>query len=317
MGNPWSVYEMLLDKADSAAVIEELIIGLTWTRCRALATGLAMSTPIPTRTLDWSGTLQGQSARDIACWVKSWQAHEASVGMATLNALLNEDPSLQSSAEALPGTGPANLRVFEYFLPRLLDKQVVVIGRYPGLDVYQQQFNLTVLERLSGNDTDLPDPACEYVLGDADWVFLTASSLTNKTFPRLAELSRHATLVLMGPTVPWVKELAEFGVDFLAGVRVTDDQALRQTVMEGGGIRIFESGLQYCVTDIAVETMQQKKDSIARLYKERDSLKQKMNNWYQQTSDKRFPEYDHLESIDQQLSELDSQYKRMWDARHI
>ena len=317
MGNPWSVYECLLDRADSAAAIKELVIGLTWTRCRVEATGLAMSTPIPTRTLNWSGTLQGQSAKDIASWVKSWQPHEASVGMATLNALLNADDAVLQSASTLPGEGPANLRVFEYFLPRLLGKRVAVVGRYPGLDVYQQQFDLMVLERLTSNETDLPDPACEYVLPEADWVFLTASSLTNKTFPRLAELSRHATLVLMGPTVPWVKELAEFGVDFLAGVRVTDDQALRQTVMEGGGIRIFESGLQYCVADIAVETMQQKKANIARLYNERDSLKQKMNNWYQQTSDKRFPEYSRLENVDQRLSKLDSQYKRMWDARNL
>lgn len=317
MGNPWSVYEMLLDKLDSTAVIEELIIGLTWTRCRVRATGLAMSAPLPTRTLSWSGSLQGSPAKDIANWIKSWQPHEASVGMASLNALLNEDSSLLDTAEALPGKGPANLRVFEYFLPRLQGKRVAVVGRYPGLEAFQQEFDLTVLERLSLNDTDLPDPACEYVLPEADWVFLTATSLTNKTFPRLAELSCNATLVLMGPTVPWVKELAEFGVDFLSGVRVTDEQALRRTVMEGGGTRIFETGLQYCVADIAGETMQQHKDRIAKLYAERDRLKLKMENWYLQEPEKRFPEYSRLENIDQRLSELDSHYKRMWDARQI
>ncbi len=84
----------------------------------------------------------------------------------------------------------------------------------------------------------------------AGWVFMTATTLINKTFPRLAELSRNARLVLMGPTVPWLYDLAEYGVDYLAGVRVTDADKLRQTVAEGGGTRIFDEGLCYCVADL-------------------------------------------------------------------
>lgn len=317
MANRWSVYELLLDKARSRARIEEVMIGLTWTLCKATeGTGLAMSAPHATRTLPWSGTLRGQAAIEIASWITSWQPHEASVGMAALNALLNHDAALRETAEPLTGEGPANLRVFEHFLPQLQGKRVVVVGRYPGLQHYQQQFDLQVLERQAG-ETDLPDPASEYVIGDADWVFLTASSLTNKTFPRLAELARDTTLVLMGPTVPWVSELADFGVDFLAGVRITDDAALRQTVMEGGGTRIFETGLEYCVADIGMQTMQQHKHDIARLFAERDHLKQEMEHWYAANPARRFPDYQRLELIDHQLSALDSRYKRMWDARQI
>ncbi len=316
MGNPWSVYELLLDKVWSTAVIEELMIGLTWTRCQAGGTGLAMSPAIATRTLPWPGTLRGQAAIDIAGWVRSWQPHEATVGMATLNALLNQDSPLLAQAQTVVGEGPANLRIFEYFLPQLRGKRVVVVGRYPGLQQYQQQFDLEVLERQAG-EWDLPDPACEYVLGKADWVFLTASSLTNKTFPRLAELASDATLVLMGPTVPWLPELAEFGVDFLAGVRIVDEEALRQTVMEGGGTRIFNNGVQYCVMDIGTQAMQQHKVDIADLFQERDRLKQEMEQWYANRQTNRFPKHQRLELIDQQLSKLDSRYKRMWDARHI
>lgn len=316
MDNRWSVYELLLDKADSAAAIEELMIGLTWTLCRAGGTGLAMSPAIASRTLPWSGSLRGQAAMDIARWVKSWQPHEATVGMATLNALLNQASPLLARAQTVSGSGPANLRIFEHFLPQLAGKRVVVVGRYPGLQPYQQRFDLQVLERQAG-EGDLPDTACEYVLGEADWVFLTASSLTNKTFPRLAELAKDATLVLMGPTVPWVEELAEFGVDFLAGVRIVADEALRQTVMEGGGTRIFENGVQYCVMDIGAQAMQRHKDDIARLFRERDGLKREMELWYAHRQAGRFPKYRRLEVIERQLSVLDSRYKRMWDARHL
>jgi uncharacterized protein (DUF4213/DUF364 family) len=54
----------------------------------------------------------------------------------------------------------------------------------------------------------------------------------------------------MGPTMPWLPELAEFGIDYLAGVSVTDSDALRQTVAEGGGVRIFETGVQYRVLEL-------------------------------------------------------------------
>jgi len=68
---------------------------------------------------------------------------------------------------------------------------------------------MQVLERQPGPG-DLPDPMAEYLVPEADWVLLTAISIPNKTFPRLAELSHDAKLVLMGPTVPWLEEPAEF-----------------------------------------------------------------------------------------------------------
>jgi hypothetical protein len=78
-----------------------------------------------------------------------------------------------------------------------------------------------------------------------DWVFLTATSIVNKTFPRLVELSENANLVLMGPTMPWLAEFSQMGIDYLAGIAVTEKEALRQTIAEGGGVRIFETGVQY------------------------------------------------------------------------
>jgi hypothetical protein len=88
------------------------------------------------------------------------------------------------------------------------------------------------------------------LLPNADWVFLTATSLINKTFPRLAELAQHATTVLMGPTTPWLPQLAEFGIDYLAGVEVIDAEKLQQTIAEGGGVRIFETGVRYRVVEL-------------------------------------------------------------------
>ena len=202
-----------------------------------------MSPAIPMRTLPWSGTLIGRSIASLAPWITSWNPYEATIALAAINASINRRSTLIERATPI-GTG--NLAVFEHFLPIVRGRKVAVIGRYPGLARYEEQMELTVIERQPG-DGDLPDPASEYILPGVDWVFLTATSIGNKTFPRLVELSRGATVVLMGPTVPWLAEFADMGVDYLAGVGVTDSIALKRTIAEGGGVRIFETGVEYRV----------------------------------------------------------------------
>jgi uncharacterized protein (DUF4213/DUF364 family) len=247
----WGIYDRIRDRVDAGIRVDEVLIGLTWTLCRTEDgnIGLAMSPGTLTRTLTWPGTLAGRPVRELADWLRSWDPHESTVAMAAANAAINAASLLARCAEPLTSAGPANLAVFNHFAPQLADARVVVIGRYPGLDALDLHWRLTVLERRPGPG-DLPDPAAEYVLRDADWVFLTASAIPNKTFPRLAELARDARLVLMGPTVPWLQELAGLGVDYLAGVQVTDPEAVRRTVAEGGGTRIFETGARYALLDL-------------------------------------------------------------------
>ena len=244
------IYDLLIEAVPTDRLVDELMIGLTWTLCRSGDDmGLAMSPGIATRTLPWPGTLAGRRLADLAPWVRGWDPFAATVGMAAINAAINPVSGLADAALALPRGPAANLSVFTHFAERLAGRQVVIVGRYPGLETLDLGWDLTVLERNPGAG-DLPDPAAEFCLPQADWVFLTATSLVNKTFPRLAELSRDATLVLMGPTVPWTMALRDWGVDYLAGVRVTDPPLLRQTIAEGGGTRIFETGVEYVVADL-------------------------------------------------------------------
>lgn len=244
------LYELLIESVPTDLLADELVIGLTWTFCRSGdGLGLAMSPGIATRTLPWPGTLAGRRLADLAPWVQGWDPFEATVGMAAINAAINPGSGMAAAAHGLPRGPSGNLSVFYHFADQLAGRRVVIVGRYPGLDALDLGWDLSVLERNPGAG-DLPDPAAEFCLPQADWVFLTATSLINKTFPRLAELSRYATLVLMGPTVPWIGALRDWGVDYLAGVRVTDRTLLRQTIAEGGGTRIFETGVEYAVVDL-------------------------------------------------------------------
>ncbi|GBF80128.1 DUF364 domain-containing protein [Aphanothece sacrum] len=245
MVNPQKIYDLLLDYSHNNPLITEVLIGLTWTMCHAEGIGLCMSPAIPTRTLSWSGTLVNQRIQDIAPWLRSWDNYQATVAMAAINAAINPHSPLLAKTQLLPyTTGLGNLTVFEHFLPQMLGKSVSVIGRYPGLVRYETEMKINVIELQPGPE-DFPATASEYLLPESDWVFLTATSIPNKTFPRLVELSKNAKLVLIGPTVPWLSELADFGIDYLAGVTVTDPKTLRQTIAEGGGVRIFEQGVQY------------------------------------------------------------------------
>ncbi|NJD06345.1 MAG: hypothetical protein FIA97_07575 [Methylococcaceae bacterium] len=316
MTNPYEIYDLLQDYAADTAPAAEVVIGLVWTYCEADTIGLAMSPGVPTRTLPWSGTLRGKPLRELAGWVRDFEPYKATAGMAAVNAGINRLrlPAPGTLLEPVSG-GDNNLAVFEHFLPQIRGKKTVCVGRYPGLDrfIAAHELDMTVLERQPGAG-DLPDAACEYLLPQAEWVFLSASTLTNKTFPRLAELSRNAVTVLMGPTTPWLPELVHFGIDYLAGVEVTDAAALKQTVAEGGGVRIFDAGLRHRIAPLDAAAVQEwTRQHIARTVQEKESLKQAMDQWYQSGNAKRFPDYPRLEIANTRLSRLDTCFKRLWD----
>ncbi|MGZ8159332.1 MAG: Rossmann-like domain-containing protein, partial [Methylobacter sp.] len=145
---------------------------------------------------------------------------------------------------------------------------------------------------------------------------LTASSIPNKTFPRLAELSGSAKTVLMGPTVPWLPQLHEFGIDYLAGTEITDADDLYRTAAEGGGVRIFSHGLRYRIAELSPPTsLKWLKEQIRETADEKKRLTLAMESWYASGNSKRFPEYSLLDQANRQLSRLDSSYKALWD-RH-
>jgi len=300
----------------SKDTVERVCIGLTWTTCRTpTGIGFAMSPDARSRVLEWPGTLAGRPVHELATWFNAWEPFEATVGLAACNAAINgSENALMREAEPIHSEGPANLAVFEYFRPRLKGLRTAVVGRYPGIDNVLRGLDVTVLER-QPQGGDLPDPAAEFVLPQSDWVFITATSLINKTFHRLSELSRDAVTVLMGPSTPWLAEWGEFEVDYLAGVQITDIAKCGQIAAEGGGTRLFEGGVRYAVADISEHRLAQIQGQIEQTVKRRNALKTEMSAWYAAGNQERFQSFGELEALDEQLSRLDTRYKRLWDAR--
>jgi uncharacterized protein (DUF4213/DUF364 family) len=247
------LYPQLLSLAEQPAQVSKVILGLNWTLAEvsiegAKSVGLSFSPQDAPRILTWPGTLVGKNAAELAPWLKHWDPCEAAVGAAVTNAVINHRSLSLSQAQLLPAVPhiPPHLAVFSHFAPSVQGAKVVVIGSYPGLEASGLLGDFTCIERRV-RPGDLPDTAAEFILPEADWVFITASSIANKTLPRLLALAAQARVVLMGPSVPWLANWQDYGVDYVAGVTIKDADALTQTLMEGGGTRIFSPGVGYCV----------------------------------------------------------------------
>ena len=80
---------------------------------------------------------------------------------------------------------------------------------------------------------ELPPSAAEEVIPRSDVIVITATALINKTLPRLLELGRHATTIVLGPSTPMNDVLFDHCATVLAGTRVKDVDALIRSVMQG------------------------------------------------------------------------------------
>jgi uncharacterized protein (DUF4213/DUF364 family) len=186
--------------------------------------------------------ISGMPVRELAQYVKSWNPYEASLGLAAINSVLNS-PEQVEKMYGRPLSMQGQVSAFVHYAEIVRGKKVAVIGRFPDLDTFTNVCQLTVLERNPGPD-DLPDPACEYVLPEQDFVFITATTLTNKTMPRLLQLSRKASVFLVGPSTPFAPLLFNHGIDTLAGTVVLNPESVWAAAQEGAARSVFDHGAQ-------------------------------------------------------------------------
>jgi uncharacterized protein len=172
--------------------------------------------------------------------VKSWNPYEAALGLAAINSVFNS-PEQVEKMSGRPLSSQPQVSAFIHYAELVAGKKVAVIGHFPDLDELRPLCELSILERNPG-EGDLPDPACEYVLPSQDYVFVTATALTNKTLPRLLELSRNAETFLVGPSTPFSPALFGYGIGTLAGTVVVDPESVRLAAQEGAARAVFDSG---------------------------------------------------------------------------
>ncbi|HBF34369.1 TPA: hypothetical protein DDW35_07375, partial [Candidatus Sumerlaeota bacterium] len=173
--------------------------------------------------------------RKLAEKAKSWNNLEASVGMAAINSVFNAPSAVEANFDISPIEPGSGYETFEKMRNEVRGKKVTVVGHFPNLEALGEVCELSILER-NPQRGDFPDPACEYILGEQDYVFITGITMINKTLPRLLELcSKDAKITLVGPTVTLAPLWFERGVTALGGRVVFDPEIMFNQVREGGG----------------------------------------------------------------------------------
>jgi uncharacterized protein (DUF4213/DUF364 family) len=236
----WEIYDELIPAGPEDSLVTECLAGLSWFLVRSQGTGVAMrphETDGPVRN---AGHIAGMKTRELATWIKSWNWYEAAMGLAAINSELNAPAvAKRNCSEQLEES--ENQDVFSYLLDELRGKKVAVIGHFYNIERLNEVCELSVLERRP-EAGDLPDPACEYILEEQDVVVMTATTLINKTMPRLLSLSAGARIVVAGPSTPLHPLMFGHGIDLLGGLLVEDESSVWRAVGEGGRKELFTQG---------------------------------------------------------------------------
>jgi hypothetical protein len=168
------------------------------------------------------GNLTRKTALELAEYAKSKSLLEASIGMATINSLIDVDESKCVEKNA-----------FEMLLEKGKEENVAVIGHFPWIPKLREKVqNLWVLEERL-REGDLPSKDADRILPQCDVVGITGTSFINHTLEGLLALCGKAFVVLIGPTSPLSPILFDYGIDAICGSKVVDGDKVIQSISQG------------------------------------------------------------------------------------
>ena len=217
------------DSAVRASIVREVHACVLWTAVVTKNCGLASSFreehPHHGVVRD-AGRLRGKPALELAQYAKSDNLLEASIGMATINSLIDVDDAKCIKENAL-----------DVLAEKGRDKNIAIVGHFPWIPQLREVASkLWVIEQRP-RDEDLPEEATEEILPQADVVGLTGTSFINHTVEKLLNLCRGSFVVIIGPTAPLSPVLFDYGVDVIAGTKVVDAQKAIHCLSEGAMFR--------------------------------------------------------------------------------
>lgn len=252
-GNRWRIYDRLIAGIPEDILVTRVCLGSAWTYVEAeCGMGVSMTCRGGMRGTGRANPV-GQPLRQLASLSKSWNFEQATLGIASLNAwysrreLLDPMGATYDDEGECPDGHERAADAFAVYARQMPGKKVCVIGHFPHVERIARERGgiLTVLERNCTSSLDTPDPACEYLIPEQDYLFMTGVTFTNKTATRLLELARMSGkthTVLVGPSVIPAACMFDEGVECLAGSVVADPEKVRALVESGAG-QLFGEGL--------------------------------------------------------------------------
>ena len=192
-------------------------------------------------TIPAPGSLEKESALELAGWIDSEIPLRRSIGCAAINALLPRDKSSwvdQNADSAILEHGKG--------------KKAVLIGHFPFAEKLKEQMaSLDVIDYNPTGD-DYPASAAPDLLPEAGLVAITGMTFINHTLPDLLGLCKpDAYILLLGPSTPLTPILFEFGVDLLAGAQVENIPNVLAALTQGANFRQVHMAGVRLITQVA------------------------------------------------------------------
>lgn len=179
----------------------------------------------------------GRKADDIIQYITSTDLIERTVGIATANALINEEVKGLIEADTLEILGPEKEDI------------VGMVGFFGPLvpQLKTKVKELFIFEKVTERSKEVyPEIKAFDILPTCTIAIITSTTLINQTLEKLLEASRNCNKVaLVGASTPLSHELfSPLGVNVLSGVIITNPQAILQVVSEGRGMRFFKGKIK-------------------------------------------------------------------------
>lgn len=176
--------------------------------------------------IDEAGELE-KDALELAKLATSNRATDSSIGVATINAVLNDKIEGEE--------GP----LLDFLNIKDGDKVGMVGDFKPVVEKMEKNLELYVFERNPQEEDIYPDWAAEQILPEVDISIITGTATVNKTIDHLIDLSSNSReIVILGPTTPLATRIfKDRGVTFLAGMVVEDFDKALKIIAQGGGTR--------------------------------------------------------------------------------
>jgi len=219
--------DLLANLPEYPVPVRKIMIGVHWTMICSIYCGLG-STMVESGQHGQSpmrdvGNLHHKSAQDLAHLVLSDNLLEASVGLAAINSLVHIDESQA-----------VQLNAADLIAKVSTGRNLAFVGHFPFIDRLRGLAkNCWVIEKRPTGD-DLSEGAAAEYLPMADVVAITGTTLINHTLDELLSLCRRGAVVgILGPSTPLTSRLFDYGVSFVSGSKVIDEESVAVTIMQG------------------------------------------------------------------------------------
>jgi len=173
------------------------------------------------------GLLLEKDARTLAQLAKSQSLHEAAIGMAAINSLIDIDETLCTKVNA-----------GDLIAEKGRGKSVAIVGHFPFVpnlrDIVR---DLWVIDK-NPSEGDFPEDKAPDLVPEADVVAITGTAFTNHTIEHLLELcDPKAYVIILGDTSPLSPVLFNYGIDAISGTKVIDFHLALLCVSQGATFR--------------------------------------------------------------------------------